>query len=231
MTTRIYQGKIVSAEYEKPEKVSSSASAKEAILDTYRLFQDAINYHLVALAGMGIKGADSVIGRFRDQVEGNWTAHPKGIEDARTLQQSVTETLGLCSSATFDETLDVIYEGCERRDVLPYVLKFLVIKTEKGEGVIQTQGKELLPKLCSPGFSGNYDYSTKGRLAEEGRKRLISTLSKKEITLAEIESLANDMDMSWTGIKTPPDESHTFSVCYNQKETQEEVKNIMELSV
>ena len=224
MTTRIYQGKIVSAKFEKPETVCSSVTATDAILDTFRLFQEATNYHLVALAGMGIKGADSVIGRFRDQVEAIWDKHPKDKPQAQTLQQSISATLGLPANATFEEALDVIYDGCERRDVLPYVLKFLIVKTEKGEGVIKTQGKELLPKLCAPSFAGNYDYSAKGRIAIEGRNRLIRELGNNDITQEEREALANEMDISWTGIKTPPDDTQTYSICYSQEETAAEVK-------
>ena len=199
-------------------------------MDTFRLFQDATNYHLVALAGMGQKVTGGVIGKFCDQVKETWTRHPKNAPGARTLQQSVTETLCLPSTATFEDAVAAIYDGCARPDVLHYVQRIVVERTAKGDGAIQQEGRALLPKLCDPGFKGNYDYSAKERAAAEGKLRLQRELSKedKDITIAELESLADEMDLSWSGVKTQPNANHTASVCYSEDETLAAVTSAME---
>ena len=93
MTTRIYQGRIISAEYEQTGEDIGNVSAKEALINTYRIFQDAINYHLLALAGMAGDGDETAGMRFKRKMREIWQEHPRGNTSARTLQQSVTKSL------------------------------------------------------------------------------------------------------------------------------------------
>lgn len=228
MTTRIYQGRIISARYEDPEYAKGEMSAMDALIYTYRLFQEATNYHMVALAGMAEKG-DATIGmRFNQQMRSIWDAHPRGKAEARTLQQSVTETLNLPPTASFDEAVEAIFADCEDRSVLPYVQQLIMDRTQKGDGAIQQEGRGLLPKLCDVGFSGNYDYSAKEKAAAAGRARLMRELGRDDITLTELEALANEMDLSWAAIKTQPNADHSGSNCYTQEETIAQVKAVIE---
>lgn len=228
MTTRIYQGKIVSAAYETPDKVNTTASAAEAILDTFRLLQEATNYHLVALAGMGLNVSAGVIAEFCKAVKEAWPRHPKNAPGARTLQQSIAETLCLPSTVSFEDAVAAIYDGCARPDVLHYVQRIVVERTAKGDGAIQQEGRALLPKLCDPGFKGNYDYSAKERAAAEGKLRLLQTLGKEGVSHEELAALADEMDLSWSGVKTQPNADQTASVCYSENETAAEVASAME---
>lgn len=199
MATRIYQGRITSARFEDD---SITANPYEALADTHRLFQDAVNYHIVALAGMADDNDHATVGgRFRQQVKDIWNEHPKGNPQATTLAQSVCRTLNL-KNATFEEAVDDIFDGCERPDILPYALQFVLDKTEKGEGVIQQQGRELLPKLCNPDFAGNFDYSSKGKSASEGLAKLRELCQRENVTEEEYIRFAAPMDLSWAGIKT-----------------------------
>ena len=231
MATRIYQGRIVSAEYENSAEGAGQVSAVEALIETFKLFQDAANYHLVALAGMAEDGgvANQGIGAwFKERVRDIWAVHPKGKAEAKTLQQSVTQTLNLRENASFEEAVAVIFDGCERKDVLPYVQQLIMDRTQKGDGAIQQEGRSLLPKLCDVAFGGNYDFSKKEKIASAGNVRLIRELGRDNITQAEFESLADEMDLSWAAIKTQPNEDHTGSLCYTQEETVEKVREIID---
>lgn len=227
MTTRIYQGRIVSAEFENP-KYADKLDAISALVQTYEVFQDAVNYHLVALAGMAVDGNQTIGMRFRQQLCKIWTEHPRGKEEAKTLQQSLVQTLNMRSDSTFEEVVDAIYETCENRDVLPYVQQLILDRTQKGDGAIQQEGRSLLPKLCDVAFKGNFDYSSKEKKASEGKLRLIKELNREDITPEELEALANEMDLSWAGIKTQPNAERTGAIYYTQEETIEQVKNTVE---
>ncbi len=229
MATRIYQGRIISVEYEQSADIVGGMRAEEALIYTFKLFQDATNYHLVALAGMADENGGETIGqRFKRKVRSIWQKHPKDKVAAKTLQQSLTETLHMREDASFDEVIDAIYEGCERKDILPYVQQFIMDRTKKGDGAIQQEGRSLLPKLCDVGFSGNYDFSTKEKIATAGNKRLIHELGRTDISQEELEQLADEMDLSWAAIKTQPNEDHSASQCYSQEETQVKVREIID---
>lgn len=225
MATRIYQGRILSAKFENPEENHSKHSALDTLVNTFELFQDAVNYHLVALAGMISPSApaESTLGKFRKQVEDIWRRSPRDKAHARTLQQSVTKTLSLPRTASFEEALGEIYKGTAEPELLPYVLQLIIERLGSGEKVIQQEGRSALPKLCDPRFSGNFDYSPKEKKAAAGKLRLQQELSKKDITQEELTALAAEMDLSWGGIKTQPNSDHTDSEKFNQAESYEKI--------
>lgn len=228
MATRIYQGKIVKAEYERAEEVRGNMSPLDALVNTFSLLQDATNYHLVALAGMAENSGSAIGVRFKERVRSIWEECPKGVVGAKTLQQSVVETLHLNKNASFDEAVSAIYEGCEMPEALPYVQQIILELTGQGEGVIQQEGRSLLPKLCDASFGGNYPYSAKEKKAKKGKQRLIDELNRDGITQQDLEQLAAEMDLSWAGVKTQPTDDHSSSLVYTQTETIEQVKVAME---
>lgn len=217
--TRIYQGRIIDAEFETTDNVwSPDCTPWDALYQTHCLFQDAVNYHIVALAGM-CNGYDDVpiASKFASRISKIWTQSPKDQPDAQSLQTSIARTLNLVNP-TFEQAVDAIFEGVENRNILPYVLKYVMESTSKGDGAIQQNGRELLPKLCNPDFKGNFDYSLKERNATEGLRLL-----HKELETAsddELRQLASQMDLSWAGIKTQPGEYFT------EHETKAEIEKI-----
>ncbi len=221
----------MAVEYENSAEIECNMSAEEALVYTFKLFQEATNYHLVALAGMaeaGDNGEETIGKRFRRQVKNIWTEHPKGKAVAKTLQQSLTETLHMREDASFEEVVETIFDGCERQDILPYVQQFIMNRTQKGDGAIQQEGRSLLPKLCDVRFGGNFDFTPKEKAAAAGNTRLIRELGRTHITQEELESLADEMDLSWAAIKTQPNEDHGASLCYSQEETQTKVREIID---
>ena len=200
MLARIYQGKVVNGYFINQAKGEESVMGDvlSALKDTHVLFQDAVNYHLVALAGMAQPGDQSIHGQFRAQVKALWDM-PESY-----LKKSLCRTFGISSKdVSFEKMVNErIFDGCERIDILPCVQDFITEKTKGGgTGIIQQQGKELLPKICNPSFSGNFDYSSKGKEASEKyiwlRNKLKDPASDKDFT-----EIAQSMDLSWVGIKT-----------------------------
>ena len=227
MATRIYQGRVLSAQYDNASNCTFDTPAIDALLETFNLFQDAVNYHLVALAGMAAPTVESYAAQFRKQIEMIWTQHPRNNTQCQTLQQSVTKTLNIPSDSSFDEALNEIFSNTEHQELLPYVLHYITERTSAGDGAIQQEGRSLLPKLCDAGFKGNYDYSAKEKKATNGKLRLQQELNREEISEEELIALSKEMDLSWAGIKTQPNADHTGSMLYSEADTYQQVKETM----
>lgn len=224
-TTRIYQGRIVQARFSDDKNLpQDTESALSALETTNLLFQDAINYHMVALAGMAGNEVNTLESRFKERIRAIWEEIPRSKEGACSLQCSIARTLDLPSNVSFDDAVAYIFDGCERMDVLPYVEHYIIERTRKGAGAIQQQGREILPKLCNPAFTGNFDYSIKERRAAEGKRRLQYELNRPEITEEELRALAQEMDLSWV-LKTVPNEIHDASLYCEQHETEKRISN------
>ncbi len=203
MISRIYQGRIISACFADKAFRGGKADVLQALSQTHRLFQDAVNYHIVALAGMAEAGDATIAGKFRGGVKDIWEENPRGEAGACTLQQSVCRTLGL-ENASFEEAVSAIFDGCERPDVLPYLLHYAIDKTRKGASAVQQEGRGMLPKFCNPLYSGSFDFSVAGRAATKGLNRLQGLLNADELDsrLPELQNFAREMDLSWANIKT-----------------------------
>lgn len=228
MATRIYQGRILSADYDSASNSSFDTPAIEALQETFNLFQDAVNYHLVALAGMAEPTVESYAAQFRKQIETIWSLHPRNNTKSVTLQQSVTKTLNIPSDSSFEAAVNEIYRNTERQELLPYVLHYITDRTGSGDGAIQKEGRSILPKLCDFTFKGNYDYSAKEKKATNGKLRLQQELNREGISEEELVILSEEMDLSWAGIKTQPNADHTGSMLYSEAETYQQVKETMQ---
>lgn len=207
--TRIYQGKVIDARFVDQEFAGGKSEVLQAMERTHRLFQDAVNYHLVALAGMADEENATVGGKFREQVKAIWQEHPRGDVNAATLQQSVCRTLCL-GKVSFEEAVATIFEGCERPDILPYVQQYIIdkIAEKKGEKAIQNTGGTFLPRLCEVRYRGNFDYSDKQKKANKMKGELMRLLEAypDSSEMGELASFARRMDLSWSGLKTQPGE-------------------------
>lgn len=204
----------------------------EALKKTHSLFQDAVNYHLLALAGMACRqdasNTEKPIGvQFREALCSIWRERPKDNPNAETLQTSVCRTLGKPDSMEFDEAVSVLFEGCEHPELLPYVQQYIMDKMEKGEAVIQQEGRSLLPKLCDRRFGGNFDFSPVQMRAAKGLERVKNVLFQEPIDEEKVRQLATEMDLSWVGIKTQTNSEQTESVCWTSEETRRKVSDIL----
>lgn len=226
MSTRIYQGRILSAQYDSSSNDSFDTPAIDALLETFNLFQDAVNYHLVALAGMADHDNGTVVADFSRQVKDIWHTPSRNKTGARTLQQSICETLNLPSQTSFEDAVQEIFKTTSHQEILPYVLQIVVERIATGD--IQQSSKDLLPKLCDVSFTGNYDYSRKELLARKGNQRLHQELNRKDISEHELKKLSTEMDLSWAGLKTLSNPERTHSMLYTPEETEAKVKEAIE---
>lgn len=223
MSTRIYQGRILSAQYDSSSNDSFDTPAIDALLETFNLFQDAVNYHLVALAGMAAPYDGTEMSAFSQQVKAIWRCPSRNKEGAATLQQSIRRTLpNLPENVDFEDAIQEIFKTTERKELLPYVLQAIVLRIKSGD--IQQGSKDILPKLCSIGYTGNFDYSCKELLANAGNRKLHEIIDNPPVSEQELKKLAAEMDLSWAGFKTKPNDEQTHSELHTPEETAAKVK-------
>lgn len=223
MSTRIYQGRILSAQYDNASNCTFDTPAIDALLETFNLFQDAVNYHLVALAGMADPYDGTEMSAFSQQVKAIWRCPSRNKEGAATLQQSIRRTLpNLPENADFEDAIQEIFKTTERKELLPYVLQAIVLRIKSGD--IQQGSKDILPKLCSIGYTGNFDYSCKELLANAGNRKLHEIIDNPQVSEQKLKKLAAEMDLSWAGFKTKPNDEQTHSELHTPEETAAKVK-------
>ncbi len=200
--SRIYQG-LINLKNSAFVNKEINISVSDALMQTHSLYQDAVNYHILAMAGMASyqsEADDSIGSRFSERIRSIWTEHPKGNPSATTLQQSIARTLTL-RNPSFDEAVSALFDGCACPEHLPHVLELIMLETEKGTGAIQQKGRELLPKLCDSSFKGTFLFSDKQKQADEKKRQLMELLNS-DFSQEELEDFSNGMDLSWAGIKT-----------------------------
>ena len=233
---RIYQGRVSKVEIldgaKKNPAVLKTFTAKDLesqanpLWEHHEIFQDAVNYYLVALAALA-SGVD-LSGRLispherlaKDlllRVEASWDRFPKSVPGPvkpRALRDSLRKWLGLDGSATLTDAFDVILHGNPSAPDLRLLGLQLLLNKCGGESAIQQEGRNYLPKLCvaintdGKPYSGSWDYDAVAQDSDAGKDRLAEVLHG-EPSIQSIEGLALEMEIQWAGIKCKAGESLT----------------------
>lgn len=236
MMNRIYQGRVSRIE------VLDGAKKSPAVLRAYctkdlesednplwwhhEIFQDAVNYYLVALAalasevdfsGRELPPHERLAADLLKRVETSWERFPKSVagpHKPRSLRDSLKKWLGLDLSATHMDAFRIILQGnCATSDLRLLGLQLLLNKCG-GESAIQQEGRNYLPKLCvainadGKPYSGSWDFDVIAQSADAGKDRL-AVILHGDPSIAAIEELASEMEIQWAGIKCKAGESLT----------------------
>lgn len=146
------------------------------------IFQDAINYYLVALGALADSKSENRVAKdLRARLADSWEDFRKKSE-ATSLRESLRRTLPLLSQdSSLDECFAIILEGQEShaRTTNPSSLENLLtaLLEKNGDGKIRNGGPSEFPKFCctntNANFSGEHARKSLARL------RLILTLHGK----------------------------------------------------
>jgi IS605 OrfB family transposase len=182
---RIYQGRVSKMQIENHEEASRKdlpwlQLAKEegdaALWDHHCIFQDAVNYYLIALGALASPDAatsDRVILDLRTRLAESWDSFPRpNSKDKRSLKNSVCPWLGLGGDATLEDGFERILFNQDAQAALANsralenLLAMLLEK--KGDGKIRNGGATELPKFCctktNANFSGEHSRKALARL-------------------------------------------------------------------
>lgn len=218
---RIYQGRVqkitrpVSSEAQAPVPFAGGRGGNDQstcpLWQHHEVFQDAINYYLVALAALAGEPPEGeewrVMRDIRSRVAAAWETFPR--EDAarvgaKSLRASLSAWLNLSSEAGLQDAFDVTMRGCEGGAAARLHALALVLEKCAGDSAIQQGGRAYLPRLCWSGYEGSFDYSSEALASASGKDQLAAVLHG-ETTLEDLRNMAAEMDLSWT-VKIQPGE-------------------------
>jgi hypothetical protein len=212
---RIYQGRVTRIEAKKEDGtfeqvVFGQDQSSCPLWRHHAIFQDAVNYYLMALASLAkehISGADRLMTDLPKRMAAAWETFPKpdaARAGARSLRDSVAPWIDLDGSATIDRAYEAILDGNTiDKKALSYALA-LVLDECSGDSGIQQGGREYLPKLCDSDSKATYNFSASSVASGEGKGRLAVTLHG-DGSQNDLEKIALEMDLSWV-VKVSPGE-------------------------
>ena len=188
---RIYQGRVTGVELVE-DKVKKGKTVKTLCVYTqeegeqllwafHDVFQDAVNYYLLALGALAdpdYAEGHRLIYDFRARLEAAWEVFPRQGEcnDAKSLRDSVAPWLDLEHDATLDDAFKVVLRGDEADGRGHVLALYSLLKDLTGASKIQQGGRDYLPYFCVADTKANFPRSSAKRLKEEGKIRLPAIL-------------------------------------------------------
>lgn len=167
--TRTYQGRITSVRIcssSKKKKQQESLPVEnweELFWEYHVLFQDAVNYYLIALAALA-SDHNSSAGKLKARIEEAWN------KPDSPLRESLKRVFDISRETTAAEIFKLVLAGnCSSPMVLQEVIDLLLNKLG---GDIQQGGKDFFPQLCVKTFKGNYEGDLAKELKHWGDKNL-----------------------------------------------------------
>lgn len=223
---RIYQGRVTRIEAKKEDGtfeqvVFGKDQSSCPLWRHHEIFQDAVNYYLMALASLAkehISGADRLVTDLPKRMAEAWETFPKpdaARAGARSLRYSVAPWLGLDGSATIDQAYAAILDGNTiDKKALSYALALVLDECSGGSG-IQQGGREYLPKLCDAESNPTYDYSPLWLASGQGKDKLAVVLHGKP-NEEDLKGIASEMDLTWAGIKVSSGKYYTGNEAFSR---------------
>ncbi|QTN33661.1 type V CRISPR-associated protein Cas12b [Akkermansiaceae bacterium] len=206
---RIYQGRAKSLEIIDSEGNTHTSTIGDPLScplwKHHSIFQDAVNYYLLALGSLADKSSPSrVIRDLRVRLDASWEKHPRNQSPLSGLRASLRRTFpALPTNATIGEGFKAILTGNEAPENVRMVSLTLLLSKCGGDAAIQQGGRGYFPRFCDPKTNPTWDYSASSLESTSGSDTLANVLHS-EPSQAELESIAAIMDLSWAGVKLQP---------------------------
>lgn len=203
---RIYQARLSGLEVSRDGKDFEAASfgslGRCPLWSHHQLFQDAVNYYLVALGALADQNSDNrVIRDLRARLEEWWGT--RGGDGRECLRDSIRRVLSvLPEAASLDDAFGVILEGSTSKSEERVMALTLLLSKCGGDAAIQQGGRGYFPRLCDPKCNPTWDYSPEALAAEDGASRLAAVIHG-EGGQKDLEAIAVQMELGWT-VKVQP---------------------------
>jgi IS605 OrfB family transposase len=208
---RIYQGRasgisIVSSGVKVPLTIGSADTCP--LWHHHQVFQDAINYYVVALGALAGSGTrNRVVSDLRGRLETSWEKFPRDAHGADSLRDSLRRSLpALNADATLQHAFDLILAGNDASPMARTLSLAVLLAKCGGDAAIQQGGRAYLPRFCDAKSNPTWDFSRSALESGTGAARLASVLHA-ESSAEELNAIADEMDLSWT-VKTQPGKTY-----------------------
>jgi hypothetical protein len=199
---RIYQGRVTQVEIQGGKDEQNKPLDIDVLWRHHELFQDAVNYYLLALLSLARDSANPatpIRKRMDDAASEHqiWTSFRRRGQTRRGMRDSVAKYI--CpgkTEPTPEECFAKVLDGNkENPDVLDLALQELLDECD-GDGAIQQEGRSMLPRFCWPEFTGAFPYDAAGGVRQTGEERLSSELHTLQ-TPEQFQKFADEVSLLW----------------------------------
>lgn len=231
---RIYQGRVQRLEFITTGDASTVTGVGRdqsvcPLWTHHTIFQDAVNYYLVALASLAdpsMAGENRVIGDLRAKIAESWEDFPRTSSSPhppRSLRDSLGRWLGLGPIASLNDCFGTILQGNTATAEARALALGLLLQKCGGEAAIQQGGRGYFPRLCVASATPTWDFSESAISAATGKSSLAEILYSNP-TEKELQTLARTMDLSWT-VKVQPGKA--FSAEESKDRVREAINHLL----
>jgi len=204
---RIYQGRVTKTEFGDASQVSfftdDLASIDHPLWQHHALFQQAINYYLVAIAALADTRQADVLTKLRERVIAEWDGGSRARGRVNGFGSSIAPLLGLTASSNAEAVFGALLPSAPHLTEARHLAGLLLLEKCKGDSGIQQGGRGYWPRFCDPDSVPTYDFAASSLAAAAGKEQLAAHLHDPAVTQAKLDQLAADMDLSWT-VKVQP---------------------------
>jgi hypothetical protein len=207
---RIYQGRVTrvqrmkAAEGSGPRKAGKGANVEWEDLDDgeamlwrhHELFQDAVNYYIVALASLG-SSPESKLTKLRGLLGKVWEGFDKKGQRRQGMRDSLQRAWQLAEPPTLEEAVARFQEPLKADSIPSHTSEkageFLLHKLG-GEAAIQQGGRDFFPLFCDVDSTATFKLSAtrRGRADDEARLRKVL---HEDLDQSQIEALAASISL------------------------------------
>ena len=227
---RIYQGRVNKGALLKaghkgtdPDDWQDLAEPGQSLLEHHRIFQDAINYYMVALGALADPKhaeGDPFVAGLRERLSFAWDQFPRQevVKEARSLRDSVAPWLGLDPKASLEDAFEVILSEDHPAEANCLAL-YALLSDLSGESKIQQGGRGYFPLFCDAATKANFPRAEAKQLKEKGKAlvpELLWGFADSESTEA-LRSLKDSLCLEYFALPT------TDGKCFEDAELREKL--------
>ena len=204
---RIYQGRVTKTEFLEAGQetlfTNDLSSTDHPLWQHHALFQQAINYYLVAIAGLADPRQADVLTKLRERVIAEWDGGSRARGKVNGFGSSVAPLLGLATKSDPETVFGSILRPELKLAEARHLAGLLLLEKCQGDSGIQQGGRGYWPRFCDPASNPTYDFAASSVAAAAGKDELAAHLHDPEVTQTTLSKLAAELDLSWT-VKVQP---------------------------
>ena len=217
---RIYQGRVTNVEIVKgkdgkPEPFDAGPKVarqewQDALWQHHQLFQDAVNYYIVALASLG-QSADSPLTKLRARIAAVWEKVDKQGERRDGMGIALAKRFTLPpSKASLTHLIEIVQDGGFPDAAAAEKVGEVILSKATGATGIRTAGRRLWPQVCDPSFGGNPTGGQGEQLKEYG-SYVLSTRLHEVHTMQQLKVFGQECQLGWVALTDPTGAAHSDS--------------------
>lgn len=196
---RIYQGRVSKIQFLQPESRKEWSEPQKDLAPLWQhheLFQDAVNYYIVALASLG-SSPESKLTKLRGLLGAVWHGFDKKGQRRQGMGDSLRRAWQLPEPPTLDQAVEKFRQPLASESIPPAIAEkageFLLHKLG-GEAAIQQGGRDFFPLFCDVDSTATFKLSVTRRGRADDEARLQKTLHEN-LDQSQIEALAASISL------------------------------------